>query len=367
MVSFFVPLVALAGCARREEAERPLTAVRVEAVAAPPASAGVPYSGVVQAQTQVDLAFKVGGYVRAVAEVTDGVGKRRLLQAGDRVRWGAVLASVRESDYQSRLAELRGMRDDTRAAVAKARLDLERAGTLREQKVIPQAELDGIQARLDSLLGAASAADARVSQASIALGDTQIRAPLDGIVLARAVEVGALVAPGSPGFVLADTSSVKVVFGAPDRMIQGLAIGGRVAVTTESLPGRVFAGTITRLAAQADPRTRVFDVEATVENADQSLKVGMIEAATVDAPAAARPAVALLPLSAVVRPAGREGFAVFVANAEGEGSVTRLRSVQLGDLVASRVAITAGVAPGDRVVIQGASLVADGQHVVVVP
>jgi hypothetical protein len=93
----------------------------------------------------------------------------------------------------------------------------------------------------------------------------------------------------------------------------------------------------------------------------------MIAAATVDAPAAARPAVALLPLSAVVRPAGREGFAVFVANAEGEGSVTRLRSVQLGDLVASRVAITAGVAPGDRVVIQGASLVADGQHVVVVP
>jgi multidrug efflux system membrane fusion protein len=322
---------------------------------------------VVQAQTQVELAFKVGGYVRAVAEATDAGGKRRLLQAGDRVRRGAVLASVRESDYQSHLAELRGMRDDTRAAVAKARLDLGRAETLREQKVIPQAELDTSRARLDSLLGAATAADARVNQAGILLGDTQIRAPLDGIVLARSVEVGALVGPGSPGFVLADTSSVKVVFGVPDQAQQSLAIGARVSVTTEAVPGRVFAGSITRLAAQADPRTRVFDAEATVENADQALKVGMVAAARLEAPGAARSAVALLPLSAVVRPAGREGFAVFVASAEGASSVTRLRPVQLGDLVASRVAITGGVTPGDRVVIQGASLVADGQHVVVVP
>ena len=358
----------LVGCHHATEYKKPLQAVRVESVASVASQSLTPYSGTALAQTQVDLSFKVGGYVQSIATVKDLQGRTRSLQAGDRVEKGMVLATVRESDYRAKLAELSGMRSDTSSAYARAKADYERAQTLVAQGSISQAEFDGVKARYGSAAGAAAAANARVSEASIALADARPKAPFDGIVLARGIEVGALVGPGTLAFTIADTTTMRVVFGVPDSVQRALAIDQTVTITTDALPGRTFGGTLSKIAAQADPKTRVFDVEATLDNADKALKVGMVMQVQIDLRNASAPPAALIPLSAVVRPPkAPTGFAAFVVTSEGGGDTAHLRTVALGDLVTNRVAVTTGLSVGDQVIVQGATLVTDGQRVMVVP
>ena len=347
-----------------------MRAVRVEAIEAVGGQGLTSYSGTALAQTQVDLSFKVGGYVETIATVKDAKGHARALQAGDHVDKGMVLMALGASDYRARQAELAGMRNEASSSYGRAKADLDRAATLMASGSISQADFDGNKGRFGAASGAAAAANARLAAATIALADTRLRSPLDGIVLTRALEVGALAAPGTFALSIADTQSMRVLFGVPDSVQRSLAVEQSVLVTADGVPGRTFSGTITKLAVQADPKTRLFDVEATIDNADQALKVGMVTQVRLDLHAAETPA-ALVPLSAIVRPPGTpDGFAVYVTtHAEGgeAGDVAHLRVIKLGNLVANRVAVLDGLAIGDKVVIQGATLLTDGQRVNIVP
>jgi len=359
-------LAPLTACHRTESYERPLLPVRVQTVAPAGAKGAVRYSGRFEAQTQVTLAFKVGGYVSAIALEPQGGGGRRLIQAGDVVRSGEVLATIRKSDYSTKLDELRGARDDARAAAASAKLDLDRATRLLQQNAIPQAQFDSIRARHDSLAAEARAAEARVGQASISLSDTELRSPLTGIVLHRAIEVGDLISPGATGFIVADTNAMKVVFGVPDSVQIAIRTGMPVTIKTEALPRREFHGLISKIAARADEKSRAFDIEATVDNKDQALKVGMIATAELDATITQTRAV--VPLSAVIKvPEKKDTFAVFVVSEKSGANVARLRPVVLGEMVRNDVTITQGLAEGEAVVVRGATIVRDGDRVAVVP
>src|SRR5262249_54222443 len=152
----------------------------------------------VQPKTQVDLSFKVGGYIDKIAS------QDHLLQPGDVVTKGQVLVALREADFKAKLTELRGMQTDAASVFRKAKLDYERAQRLVVDGTIPRAEFDAAQARYRSAAGVAVAAGARASQADLALSDSQIKAPFDGVVVARNAELGALVAPAAPVVTIAD-------------------------------------------------------------------------------------------------------------------------------------------------------------------
>jgi len=362
-----VAWLALAGCHRATSDNRPPPPVRVQTVGPAGRIGAVRYSSRVEAQTQVTLAFKVGGYVGTITSVPPAAGRgRRLVQAGDVVKSGEVLATIRKADYSTKLDELRGARDHAKATAANAKVDLGRATELLRQQSIPQSEFDAARTRYDSAVGEARAADARVAQASISLSDTELRSPLVGIVLHRAIEVGDLVAPGATGFIVADTKTVKIIFGVPDSVQKAIRTGLPVGMHTEALPGREFHGIITKIAAKADEKSRAFDVEATVDNQDQTLKVGMI--ATAEFQRATTEARAVVPLSAVVHVSGqKDGFAVFVVTGDGEAKVASLRPVVLGELVQNDVTVTDGLAEGETVIVRGATIVRDGDRVAVIP
>jgi RND family efflux transporter MFP subunit len=159
---------------------------------------------------------------------------------------------------------------------------------------------------------------------------------------------------------------VKVVFGAPDKLIEKLKPGGSLTVTFEAVAGP-FEGTITRIAPSADLRSRVFDVEATIPNPKDQLKVGMI-AKLVVPESALETAALVLPLTAVVRaPKDPRGFSVFVVE-DGKGSAAaHLRDVKLGEVVGNAVVVTEGLKAAERVVSMGATLLADGDAVRIIP
>ena len=352
-----VPL--LAGC--RDETAAPAVPlpVTVQQVAESDGSGGSHYSASITPDVQVDVAFKVSGYVDRLLQMRGADGRLRNVQDGDVVRRGTVLARIREREYQDALAE-------ANAALTKSKADFDRTAQLYENRSVSKADYDAAYAKYQ-------ADQAHHDQAAQSLADCSLRAPLDGYVLKRSVEVGSLVAPGAAAFSIGDVRSVKVVFGVPDVVVGSMRAGAEQTVSAEAVPGRTFTGQITRVAPSADPSSRVFEVEVTIPNQDGALKSGMIGALEVDHGGGATPAPdmspgRLIPLNAVVRPPGRaDGYAVYVVDGAAGKQRARLRRIELGDVSGNMIRVTSGLSGGERVIVRGATLAVDSQPVRIIP
>jgi multidrug efflux system membrane fusion protein len=348
-----------AGCAKEEAYQKPLTPVRVLAVGRSAAASGIRYSAGIEPQTRVDLAFKAGGYIQQLATVGG-----RTIQDGDRVTRGMVLARIRSADYEEKVNEARSQLAEAEAAHAQVKAAFDRATQLFQSRSLARPEYEQAQAAYDTVQAKLAGARALVQEAENARAETGLVSPIDGVVLKRLVEIGSLVGPGTGGFVLADTSSVKVVFGAPDVMLKTLRVGTAQTVSSEAVADRTFSGRITKIAPAADPRSRLFDVEITVPNADGGLKVGMVAVIHIgDASATAPPPTLVVPLSAIVRAKGGDGYAVYVVEDREGASIARLRTVSLGTMIGNQIAVADGVKAGERVVISGATIINDGDRV----
>lgn len=345
-------VAGLAACGRPAAVhERQPVPVRVQVVGPEKEIGGRRYSATVRPDVDVAVAFKVGGYVEEILSVNDVAGRKRPVHEGDVVRQGAVLARVRDSEYRDRLAE-------AQSALTQAKAEYERTARMYENHAASKAEYDAAYAR-------ATSSQARYDQAVETLEDCSLRAPMDGTLLARRIEIGTLVSPGTPAFDLADTRAVKVVFGVPDVEVVQLRMGATTEITAEAFPGETFAGRITRISASADPSTRVFEVECLIPNPGDRLRTGMI--ATLEAPNTAASPGTPVPLNAVVRPLDDpHGYAVFVVE-EREGKARAVaRTVKLGEVVGNSIAVNEGLTAGERVIVTGATLVQDQQEVRVI-
>ena len=353
---------SIAGCAHEQPAKTALTPVRAEVVGTTGASGSLRYSAAVLPAHRVDLAFKVPGYIGDIAQIRDGTGRPRLLQEGDRVQTGQVLARIRSTDYDTKVNQARSQQAEAEAAFVQAKQAFDRVTALYERKSLTRTEYDAAKAAYETTVAKQAGARALVAEAQNAHADASLRSPMTGVVLKRLIEVGSLVGAGTPGFVIADTSSVKTLFGAPDVVVRRLSLQQPVTVTTAAYPNVRFPGRITGLAPAADPGSLVFDVEVTVPNPDGRLKPGMVASFELDGETGAGQLT--VPLAAIIRSKTRpDGYALFVIEDQGGRTHARLREVTLGEMVASGVAVTGGLKAGDRVIVTGATIVTDGEAV----
>jgi multidrug efflux system membrane fusion protein len=358
----------LCGCGSGKKEEKPPTPVGVRAAEAYRGGGEVRYSANIQPYSRVELAFKSAGYVVQIFQVRGVDGKIRNVQEGDYVKKGTVLAQVRKSDYQAKVSQAASQLAAARASLEHADLDLRRAKNLYAANSLTKSDYDKAQARYGEALGSTGAAAAQVQEARIALGDASLKTPVSSLVLKRKIEVGDLANQGTVGFLLANTEDVKVVFGISDLMLQNLKLGESLSITTEALRGREFQGLVTAISPSADPKSRVFDVEITIPNPHQELKVGMIAAVAVTTGLAPQ-ALTVVPLTAIVRSRAKpEGYALFVVEEKDGKKIARYRDhVELGEVYGNVIAVTKGVKIGEQVIVTGATLVTDGQPVRVIP
>ena len=388
-------LAVASGCRKAETHIRPTTPVKTQSVEMLSTSDELRYSANVEPHTQVPLAFKAGGYVDRIHRVRGIDGTERDVQDGDIVAAGTVLAQVRRTEYtaksdqaksqvaeaESSLLASKAQLTEAEAGLRQAELDYTRAKNLCDTQSLTRAELDGANTKLDASRARVDAAknqiaaiqarmrgaQAMLAEAGIALEDTSLRAPMNGVVLKKMIEAGSLVSPGTAAFVLADTRSVKVVFGVPDTVVPRLKLGLGLPVGTEALPDAEFSGRITRISPSADLKSRVFEVEVTVPNPANRLRAGMIASVVLRGGAAGKK-VPVVPLSAIVRSCSKAGeYAVFIVRREGDKEVARMRDVRLGETFGNAIAVRSGVEPGERIITNGSPLVRDGEPVVVVP
>ena len=413
----------LTGCSKEVATQKPAKPVKVKAVETHSSVSNVRYSASIKPAAQVEVAFKVAGYIDDIAREKDPAGQWRYIQAGDVVHKGATLARVRQSDYAARVNEAksqvgearsvlemnssqlheviaavdtaRAQVTDVRAYFEKAKLDYDRARALFETQSITKPDYDATRAqyeiaaaKLEAAQGQLKAAEARVAtaqaqisaaesriktaeattvSAGIPLQDTQLKAPMSAVVIERRIEVGTLVGQGMGAFVLADLTFVKAVFGVPDTSLKSLKLGDTLTITSDATPGTEFTGHISRISPSADQNSRSFEVEVTIPNEQGLLKPGMIASLNASEGTATEAASLIVPLTAITHaPEHPEAYAVMVMEERQGKTFAQLRPVTLGESVGNAIVIKSGVSTGELVVTTGVSQVVDGEQVLAV-
>jgi multidrug efflux system membrane fusion protein len=364
-VALWIPLALAACTAQKAAPPKTLTAVKVRQLDSKSAGRSARYSGSIVAGSRVELSFRTPGYVEALGTIKDGATTRDL-QEGDAVTKGTELARLRPEDTEQHLSSARAALAEAIASKSLGARELERAEKLFGSGSISRAELDMAKARAQTAGARVQAASARVSEAQTAKGDSRLRAPIDGLILRRSLEAGALVTPGTPVFSIADTRTVKVLFAVADTELEALKVGSKQKVTLEAFRGRDFEGEISRIAPSADPRSHTFEVEVLLDNPKNELRVGMV--AALQLPGAQQAALPLVPLTAVVRSATKhDGFAVFVVEGSEDAPYVRMRDVELQGFVGNAIPVKGGLNEGEQIVVLGAPLLSDGMRVHVIP
>jgi RND family efflux transporter MFP subunit len=358
--------LTLAACSQANSTPKPLPPVRTAEVQAIQVGSTVRYSANIVPYAQVDLAFRSSGYVDSICQVRGADGRMRNVDEGDWATKGTVLAVVHQQDYVDKLDQANAQLARAQAEYDKAKLSYDRTSALYSTQSATKPDFDSAKAQLDSTAAGVTSSKAQVSDAQVALGYASLKAPFDGWIVKRSVDVGSLVGPATNGFSIADTKSVKAVFGVPDTSIQRVKLGQRQAITTDALPGE-FEGHVSTISPAADPKSRVYSVEVTIANPKNRLKSGMIASLSLGGGELPHPVVAV-PLAAVIRdPQQQNGFAVLVVDGAGETVSTSSRPVELGEAYGNMIAVTGGLKTGERVVTTGATLIKSGDKVRVIP
>jgi RND family efflux transporter MFP subunit len=380
------------GCSRSRPAEdrAPAKAIRMGVVSFVREGEAAKYSAIVTPNAQVDLAFRVSGYVVELYQTRGADGRLRPLQPGAPVVRGTVLARIRPSDYQAVVDKSRGAQEEghagvaaaeaqlvqVQASLAQAELDFTRVSALWEQESITKPAYDSSTAKRDIAKAAVDAAkagivaatkrretaEAQMREAQIALGDTELRAPFDAVVLERRAEIGTLATAGSPAFTLADLATLKARFNVPDFALAGFRPGQSLDLSIDAVSGASIHGRVLSLAPAADPKARSFEIEVAVPNSGLKLRSGMI--ATVHAPGdAPRQASLQVPASALVHDPTGQRFLVYTIEQNGGRSVAKAIPVEPGPLAGNEVVVLSGLTAGQRIVVMGANLLQPGDPV----
>ena len=364
----FGTIIGALGCGPAPDPPPPRIAVTVLTVSEAQQSQSGAYTASFQPYQQVSVAAQVGGYVESIKQVRGADGHLRDIQGGDPVKAQELLATVKADTYQAQVNQFASALAGARAAYTKARRDFDRDSQLAKQQVIAKSEYDQARQEYESAQSQVEQAEATLNQAQINLGHCTFVSPMNGVMLDRRAEVGSLVEPGTVAFAVADTSEMKAIFGVSDIQVEQLKQGEPQTLASEAIPGVQLTGTITKIAANADPTTRIFDVEITVPNKDGRLRAGMIASLQLDQAGAPRVAEATLPLNAIVRPPhDQKDFAVYLVEERGDRSFARLREVRLGGIVGNDIMVSSGVNIGDRVIVRGATMVSEGAEVRMIP
>ncbi len=309
----------------------------------------------------------------SVASEVDGLAAELFVDEGDAVREGQVLARLRTTTVEQRLAAAAASRDETQARLARATADFERLASLRDRQVISAREYDQALADRDALSQAVVRLDAEVSQLQDQFDRASIKAPFAGRVAAVHVEVGEWVGRGDQLLSLLDLSVVEVAVQIAERYISAVPVGFQVDVTFDALPGRPYTGRVQAVIPEAVPEARTFPVLIRIPNRDLAIKGGM--AARVSAQLGSPQAAVLVSKDVVVRrgdqvlvfpvdPSAMGGDPGAPLGEGSVGSVTQV-SVEAGPARGEWQVVYGPVSPGDLLIVRGNERVFPGQPVTV--
>jgi RND family efflux transporter MFP subunit len=337
-----------------------------------------------------DSALELAGSIQALAEApvlarADGYLAKRLADIGDRVKAGEPLAEIDAPELDAQVRQSRAAVEQAKAAVEQGIADLERGKSdlelarvtaerwakLAEEGVASKQENDAYQSQYKSRAAAALALEkailshrsaVAVAEANLArlekIGSYRVvRAPFDGVITLRNVDPGALVNAGSTLlYRIAQIDNLRVYVNVPQSHAGAVRVGDAADIAVSNLPGRTFAGAVTRTAGALDPGSRTMLAEVSVRNSDRALMPGMYAQVGLHSGRAAPPLT--IPADALIVRA--EGTQVAVLR---EGGVIHLQPIRVARDYGARLEVAEGLQAGDVVVLNPGDIAREGAKV----
>lgn len=343
----FLLAVVAAGCGETAEAGseegtvafQRIINVEVQPLAASDFQERIRLTGTVEANRDVMVSAEESGVIREV-----------LVEEGVAVTAGEPLFRIDDAILGAQVAE------------AQARASLARETWERRRRLF---EEDGVGSELAYLEARyqAEQAEAALSTLSERRSRTVIRAPIDGILDRRSVEVGTMVSPGTPVGRMVQIDPIKVIGGVPERYAGDVRAGADATVIFDVLRGETLTGQVRYVGATVNPENRTFDAELLFPNPGRVIKPAMV--ANIEIARGTIEDAIVVPQEALVRI--EEGFVAFVVATGPDGNeIAEVRNVVLGPAQRNQVVIEEGLQAGDRLIVLGQNQVAQGDRIEVV-
>ena len=335
---------------------------------------GIELPGSVQAITEAPILARADGYLQ-----------KRLVDIGDRVRAGQTLAYIEAPEVDDQIRQAKASLLQTQAAVdqaaanyergqsdeALARVTADRWAALLAKGVVSKQENDRYQSEYRSAAAATKslekalamarsnvgAAEANLARLDKVQGYREVKAPFDGVITQRNVDVGALVNAGSTLlFRVAQISSLRTYVNVPQANASEVRVGQAARLSVPNLPGRQFSGTVARTASALDPASRTLLVEVHVPNPDGALLPGMY--ARVEFSGSRALEALRIPSDALI--VRGEGMSVAVLR---DGNTVHLQKVEVGRDYGDSLEVTGGLTEGQRIISNPGDVVREGIQV----
>jgi RND family efflux transporter MFP subunit len=379
-VSGYVPLKKkrdlIAGEAK--EQERALQRVEVIQVAPSSGASVIELPGSIQAITEAPILARADGYLQ-----------RRIVDIGDRVRTGQPLAEIDAPEMDQQIRQAKAALQQSQAAVEQAAANYERGqvdedlakvtaqrwSALLAKGVVSRQENDRYQSEYHALTSATKAlqkalaaqqSNVAAAEANLARLDQMqsyrlVKAPFDGVITLRNVDVGALVNTGNTLlFRIAQIDTLRTYLNVPQANASEVQVGEPARLTVSNLPGRQFAGVVARTASALDPATRTLLVEVRVPNPNRALLPGMY--ARVALTGARANAPLRIPSDALI--ARGEGTEVAVVR---DGHTVHLQKIEVGRDYGDNLEVVGGLSEGQTIIANPGDVVREGLQVQPVP
>lgn len=302
------------------------------------------YPGEVRARFEPELAFRIGGKV-----------SKRLVEEGQRVKADQPLAELDPQDVHLQLEANRAQMAAAEANLSLVRAERDRYQKLLDRQMVSHSQFDNAEnlyrAGLARLKQAKAEFDVAGNQAEYAV----LRAPQNGVIAKRQVEVGQVVAAGQTVFTLAADGEREVAIGLPEQQFARFSVGQAVSVELWSHPEQRFEGRIRELSPAADPRSRTFAARIAFTSTQAPAELGQSAKVYI---AHAEHSPLSVPLSAVTAEQGQ----AYVWRVGKDNRLERA-PVRLGPYGADSVPVLEGLVANDWVVAAGGHVLREGQEV----
>lgn len=308
----------------------------------------VAFAGEVRAREEAVLAFRVGGKLVS-----------RRVDVGDEVGRGALLAELDPGDLRLQAGTVSAQLAAARAELERAAAERARFASLASEQLVSRSALDAAETAHAAAAAQVRAIESQLDVARNQAAYAQLRAPTEGVIAARHVEAGQVVAAGQAVFTMAADAGRDVVVSIPEGRVDDIIVGLPVQVALWSEPGRRLAGTVREVAPVADPVTRTWQARIALR-AEDAGDLALGQTAQVFVPGEDAAAGLSVPLAAVQR-GDDGGTALWVVDPAAQ--VVHLVPVVLGPYGSERVPVRDGLEADALVVVAGGHLLREGQQV----